>query len=163
MKFVIVGGVAGGASTAARLRRLDESAEIIMFEKGPHVSFSNCCLPYRLSEKIKTHDALVLMNPAQFANQYNIQARTSHEVLSINRAEKSVKIKNLENGEEYEERYDKLIIAPGANAVVPPIKGIENADIFTVKNVVDIAKLYGFIKEKAVKKVTVVGGGFIGI
>ncbi len=163
MKFVIVGGVAGGASTAARLRRLDESAEIIMLEKGPHVSFSNCCLPYRLSEKIKTHDALVLMNPAQFANQYNIQARTSHEVLSINRAEKSVKIKNLENGEEYEESYDKLIIAPGANAVVPPIKGIENADIFTVKNVVDIAKLYGFIKEKAVKKVTVVGGGFIGI
>ena len=84
MKFVIVGGVAGGASAAARLRRLDESAEIIMFEKGPHVSFSNCCLPYRLSEKIDAHDKLVLMNPAQFANQYNIQARTDRKSTRLN-------------------------------------------------------------------------------
>lgn len=163
MKFVIVGGVAGGASAAARLRRLDESAEIIMFEKGPHVSFSNCCLPYRLSEKIDAHDKLVLMNPAQFANQYNIQARTSSEVVKIDRDRKCVKVRNAETQEEYEESYDKLILSPGAKAFVPPIKGIETADIFTVRNVVDIAALYDFIKEKSVQKVTVVGGGFIGV
>ena len=163
MKFVIVGGVAGGASAAARLRRLDESAEIIMFEKGPHVSFSNCCLPYRLSEKIDAHDKLVLMDPAQFANQYNIQARTSSEVVKIDRDRKCVKVRNAETQEEYEESYDKLILSPGAKAFVPPIKGIETADIFTVRNVVDIAALYDFIKEKDVQKVTVVGGGFIGV
>lgn len=107
MKYVIVGGVAGGASSAARLRRLDEKAEIIMFEKGPHVSFSNCCLPYRLSEKIGKTESLVLMNPLQFAKQYNIQARTSSEVLSIDRDLKKVKVRNLENGQEYE----KLMIS----------------------------------------------------
>lgn len=107
MKYVIVGGVAGGASSAARLRRLDEKAEIIMFEKGPHVSFSNCCLPYRLCEKIGKTESLVLMNPLQFAKQYNIQARTSSEVLSIDRDLKKVKVRNLENGQEYE----KLMIS----------------------------------------------------
>lgn len=163
MKYVIVGGVAGGASSAARLRRLDEKAEIIMFEKGPHVSFSNCCLPYRLSEKIGKTESLVLMNPVQFAKQYNIQARTSSEVLSIDRDLKKVKVRNLENGQEYEETYDKLILSPGGNAIVPPIKGIENANTFIVKNVVDIAKLYHFLKENNVKKVSVLGGGFIGV
>ncbi len=163
MKYVVVGGVAGGASTAARLRRLDEQAEIIMFEKGPHVSFSNCCLPYRLSEQVDANDKLVLMSPGQFASQYNIEARVSSEVLSIDRAGKKVKVKNLSDGQEYEESYDKLILSPGANAIVPKIKGIENAEIFVVKNVVDISKLYAFLKEKAVKKVSVVGGGFIGV
>ena len=95
MYFLVVGGVAGGASTATRLRRLDESAEIIMFEKGPHVSFSNCCLPYRLSETVGETDALVMMSPAQFKNQYNIEARVEHEVLSIDRAAKTVRVKNL--------------------------------------------------------------------
>lgn len=163
MKYVIVGGVAGGASTAARLRRLDEQAEIVMFEKGPHVSFSNCCLPYRLSEQVDANDKLVLMSPEQFACQYNIEARVSNEVLSIDRAGKKVRVKNLLNEQEYEEAYDKLILAPGANAVIPNIKGIENANIFVVKNVVDIAKLYSFLKEKEVKKVSVIGGGFIGV
>lgn len=163
MKYVIVGGVAGGASTAARLRRLDEQAEIIMFEKGEHVSFSNCCLPYRLSEKIEKTELLVLMNPTKFLKQYNIQARVSSEVLSIDRAAKKVKVRNLENGEEYEESYDKLILSPGGNAIVPPIKGIEDANIFIVKNVMDIEKLYRFLKENNIKKVSVLGGGFIGI
>lgn len=163
MKYVVVGGVAGGASTAARLRRLDEQAEIVMFEKGPHVSFSNCCLPYRLSEQVSANDELVLMSPEQFASQYNIEARVSNEVLSIDRAGKKVRVKNLLNGQEYEESYDKLILSPGANAIIPNVKGIENANIFVVKNVVDIAKLYSFLKEKDVKKVSVVGGGFIGV
>lgn len=162
-KFVIVGGVAGGASTAARLRRLDENAQIVMFEKGPHVSFSNCCLPYRLSEMIGEHGKLVLMNPTQFKNQYNIDARVGQEVISINREKKVVVVRELETGREYEENYDKLILSPGANAIVPPIPGIENANIFVVRNVVDIARLYDFIQENKVKKVTVVGGGFIGV
>ncbi len=163
MKYVIVGGVAGGASAAARLRRLDEQAEIIMFERGPNVSFSNCCLPYRLSETISATENLVLMTPEQFACQYNIQARTSSEVISIDREGKKVTVRDLENGKEYEETYDKLVLSPGANAVVPRIKGIENANIFTVKNVVDIAKLYGFLKDNHAKNVSVVGGGFIGV
>lgn len=163
MKFVIVGGVAGGASTAARLRRLDEQAEIIMFEKGPHVSFSNCCLPYRLSEKIDNHNKLILMDPEQFAARYNIEARVSHMVLSIDREGKKVKVRNLLKGQEYEESYDKLILAPGANAVVPKIKGMEGGNVFTVKNVVDISRLYSYLKEKQVKRVSVLGGGFIGI
>ncbi len=162
-KYVIIGGVAGGASTAARLRRLDEDAQIIMFEKGPHVSFSNCCLPYRLSDKIKAHENLVLMSPLKFKNQYNIDARTDSEVVSIDRTNKTVTVNDLKENKTYTESYDKLIIAPGANAIVPPIKGIENANIFIVKNVVDVAKLYDFIHNNNVKKVIVVGGGFIGV
>ncbi len=163
MRVLIVGGVAGGASTAARLRRLDESAEVIIFEKGPYVSYSNCCLPYRLSEAVDETDKLVLMNPAQFASQYNIQARVGHEVLSIDRAGKTVRVKDLAQNREYEEQYDKLVLAPGADAVMPPVKGIENAKVFTIKTVVDIANFYGFIKGEDVKQVAVVGGGFIGV
>ncbi len=163
MKYVIVGGVAGGASTAARLRRLDEKADVIMFEKGPHVSFSNCCLPYRLSNQVKEHDDLVLMSPAQFHKQYNITARVNSEVVGIDRATKSVKVKQTD-GKEYSESYDKLILAPGADAIAPKLEGYENADVFTVKNVVDVSKLYDFINGKGnIKKITVVGGGFIGI
>ncbi len=162
-RYLIVGGVAGGASTAARLRRLDESAEIVMFEKGPHVSFSNCCLPYRLSEKIKAHDDLVLMNPTQFAKQYHITAKVNTEVMSIDRANMRVLVKDLISQEEFYESYDKLILAPGANAIVPKLEGAENANVFIVKNVVDVAKLYDFIKENNLKKITVVGGGFIGV
>ncbi len=163
MKYVIVGGVAGGASTAARLRRLDEKAEIIMFEKGPHVSFSNCSLPYRLSDTVKSHDSLVLMNPNAFHKQYNITARVDSEVIAIDRAKKYVTVRQTD-GKEYSETYDKLILSPGANAIVPKLEGYENADLFTVKNVVDISKLYDFINRNAdVKKVTVIGGGFIGI
>lgn len=162
MKVLIVGGVAGGASTAARIRRLDEHAEIIMFEKGPHVSFSNCCLPYKLSNTIENYDDLVLMDPVVFKKQYNINARVNNEVVKINRLEKTVEVLDLTTNKTYTESYDKLVLAPGANALVPPIKGIETANTFIVKNVVDITKLNEFIKKDAVKKVTVIGGGFIG-
>ncbi|NSJ92859.1 FAD-dependent oxidoreductase, partial [Coprococcus sp. MSK.21.13] len=140
-KYLIVGGVAGGASTAARLRRLSEEDEIIMFERGPHVSFSNCCLPYHLAGLIKTANQLVLMSPEQFKKQYNIEARVNNEVIDINRDKKEITVKNTLTGEEYTENYDKLILSPGAKPVVPPIKGIENVNLFTVRNVIDIDKL----------------------
>lgn len=163
MKHLIVGGVAGGAGTAARLRRLDESAEIIMFDKGPYVSYSNCCLPYRLSGTVDKTEKLVLMNPERFARQYNIQARVMNEVLSIDREGKKVRVKDLEKDAEYEESYDKLVLATGANAIVPKIPGIEGANLFTVKTVTDIDRLHTFIHDGGVKKVTVIGGGFIGV
>ncbi|ELC8442268.1 FAD-dependent oxidoreductase [Clostridium perfringens] len=162
-KVVIVGGVAGGASTAARLRRLDENNKIVMFERGPHVSFSNCCLPYHLSGKVENHEDLVLMNPKNFYNQYRIDARIYTEVVSINREAKEVKVRNIISKEEYTESYDKLVLSPGAKAIVPPIKGIENVNIFTVRNVVDIAKLNSFIKDNSSKNISVIGGGFIGV
>ncbi len=163
MKYLIVGGVAGGAGTAARLRRLDESAEIIMFDKGPYVSYSNCCLPYRLSGAVDGTEKLVLMNPRQFASQYNIEARVNNQVLSIDLEGKKLKVRDLEKNEDYEESYDKLILAPGATAIVPKIPGIEGANLFTVKTVVDIGRLHTFIKDGGAKKATVVGGGFIGV
>ncbi|WP_270942197.1 FAD-dependent oxidoreductase [Romboutsia lituseburensis] len=162
-KILIVGGVAGGASAAARIRRLDESANIIVFEKGPHVSFSNCCLPYHLSGQIENHEELVLMTPDKFFNQYNINTRIYNEVLSIDRENKKVIAKNVVTGKTYEEGYDKLILSPGANAIVPPIEGIEDAKTFVVKNVVDIAKLNQFIISKDAKNVSVIGAGFIGM
>jgi NADPH-dependent 2,4-dienoyl-CoA reductase/sulfur reductase-like enzyme/rhodanese-related sulfurtransferase len=162
-KILIVGGVAGGASAAARIRRLDEKANIIVFERGSHVSFSNCCLPYHLSDQIENHEDLVLMTPDKFFNQYNINVRIFNEVLSIDRFNKKVKVKNVVTGNTYEETYDKLILSPGANAIVPPIEGIQNAKIFVVKNVVDIAKLKQFITLNEAKNVSVVGAGFIGM
>jgi len=140
-KYLVVGGVAGGASTAARLRRLSEDDEIIMFEKGPHVSFSNCCLPYYLSGTVENADDLVLMTPEKFINQYNIDARVNNEVIPIDRKRKQVEVKNLLTNEIYIENYDKLILSPGAQPIKPPIKGIEKANVFTVRNVVDIDKL----------------------
>lgn len=162
-KVLIVGGVAGGASTAARLRRLDESDEIVMFERGPYVSFSNCCLPYHLSGKVKNSEDLILMTPEVFFKQYRIEARVNSEVTAIDRAAKTVTVKNSVTGEEYTESYDKLVLSPGASAIVPRIKGIENVNVFTVRNVVDIVALNTFIKEHKAKNVAVIGGGFVGV
>lgn len=162
-KILIVGGVAGGASAAARLRRLSEDDNIIMFEKGPHVSFSNCSLPYHLSGIVDVADKLVLMNPKKFMSQYRIDARVNNEVLSIDREGKKIKVKNTVTKEEYEETYDKLILSPGARPIVPKINGIETANVFTIRNVVDIDKLNSFIKDNQSKKVAVIGGGYIGV
>lgn len=162
-KILIVGGVAGGASAAARARRLDESAEIVIFEKGPHVSFSNCSLPFHLSGVVEKSEQLVLMTPADFQAKYNIEARTRHEVLKINRIRKTLTVKNLENGEEYEETYDALILAPGARPVLPKIEGIDLSHVFTVRNVNDIDSLRQFIQRNGIREVGVIGGGFIGI
>lgn len=163
MKFVIVGGVTGGAGTAARLRRLDEKAEILMFEKGSHVSYSNCSIPYRLSGKVDRTEKLILNTPQSMKGIYNIETRVSSEVVSIDCNEKKVRVRDLEKNREYEESYDKLILAPGAKAVIPQIKGIEGANLFTIKNVEDIAGFESFLKTKNTEKISVIGGGFIGI
>ncbi|WP_415408048.1 FAD-dependent oxidoreductase [Sulfurovum sp. CS9] len=162
-KYLIVGGVAGGASVAARLRRLGEDDEIIMFEQGPHVSFSNCSLPYRLSGEVKQTEDLVLMNPELFRGQFNIDARVNSEVIAIDREKKEVEVKNLLDGRIYKESYDKLILSPGAKPIVPKLPGIEKANTFTLRNVVDIDKLHTFIERTKPSRVTVIGGGFIGI
>jgi len=161
-KVVIIGGVAGGASVAARTRRLDEAAEIIMFEKGPDVSFSNCCLPNHLSGMIENSEDLVLMTPEVFKKQYNITARVNQEVVGINSGQKTVRVKELLTGKEYEESYDALFMSPGAKPIVPPISGFDKAHVFSVRNVVDIDKINRFV-QNGVKDVVVVGGGFIGV
>ncbi len=162
-KILIVGGVAGGASAATRLRRLSEEDNIIMFEKGPHVSFSNCALPYHLSGLIDEADKLVLMSPEKFKAQYNIEARVNSEVVSIDRKNKEIEVKNYLTGEIYKESYDKLILSPGAKPIVPNIKGLDKVNVFTIRNVVDIDKLNRFVKELNAKDIAVIGGGFIGV
>ncbi len=163
-RILIVGGVAGGASVAARVRRIDEHAEVVMFERGPNVSFSNCGLPYHLSGIIPESDDLVLMDPTVFKNQYNIDARVNTEVIAINKEAKTVTVKNLLTNEESEESYDKLVLAPGANAILPgSIEGIRGENVFIVKNVVDIKALTAFVEKNNAEHITVVGGGFIGV
>lgn len=160
-KILIVGGVAGGASAAARLRRLNEEDKIIMFEKGPHVSFSNCSLPYYIGGLVPNEETLLLMSPEKFLKQFNIDARVNSEVVAIDRDKKEITV--ISEDKEYKESYDKLILSMGAKPIVPPIKGIEKVNIFTVRNVVDIGKIHNFLNEKNNAKVTVIGGGFIGI
>lgn len=162
-KILIIGGVAGGASTAARARRIDEHAEIIIFEKGPHVSFSNCSLPYHLSDVVEKIDDLVLMEPGHFEDEYNIEARVNNEVLEIDRENKELVVKNLLTGEEYREGYDKLVLSPGASPIMLPCEGLDTVNLFTVRNVPDIGMLKNHIKEKSVKTISVIGGGFIGV
>ena len=162
-KILIVGGVAGGASAAARLRRNSEEDRIIMFERGPHVSFSNCSLPYHLSGIIEDAEDLVLMNPDLFISQYNIEAKTNNEVISIDRENKTVSIKNVLTDEVYTESYDKLILSPGANPIVENIQGLESTSLFTVRNVVDIDNIKKFISKDDIKNIVVIGGGFIGV
>ncbi|WP_193063834.1 FAD-dependent oxidoreductase [Oceanobacillus oncorhynchi] len=162
-KILIVGGVAGGASVAARVRRLDEHAEIIMLEKGPHVSFSNCSLPYHLSGIVKDSQDLVLMNPDIFKNRYNIEARVNQEVMKINRDKKTITIKDLIADRTYEEPYDSLVLSPGAKPIRPNLDGIDHPNVFTVSNVVDIENMNDFIKQEDIKNIAVIGGGFIGV
>ncbi|MBK2092339.1 FAD-dependent oxidoreductase [Francisella philomiragia] len=164
-KYLIVGGVAAGASAAARLRRLDDKAEIVMFEKGPHVSFSNCGLPYHLGGYIEPAEKLILMTPEKFDTRYNIEARTNSEVVSVDKSNKTVTVINHITGEEYTESYDKLVLAVGAKPIVPPFKGLETINHFILRNVVDVKKIHKavFDSEKPVKDVTVIGAGFIGI
>lgn len=162
-KILIIGGVAGGASTAARLRRHSEEDRIIMFEKGPHVSFSNCGLPYHLSGMISEVEKLVLMSPQKFLAQYNIEARVNNEVIEIDRENKEVVVKDTVTKKTYRESYDKLVLSMGAKPIVPKFEGLDSVNVFTIRNVVDINRLNLFVKERKDKKITVIGGGFIGI
>lgn len=163
-KVLIIGGVAGGASVAARIRRLDEHAQIIMFERGPHVSFSNCSLPFLLSGVVKKAEDLVLMSPDKFLHSYKIEARVLNEVISIHPEKKSIIIRQVETNQTYEETYDALYLSPGAKPIMPKvIKGIDLDHVFPVRNVVDIKKIDAFINDHNVKKACVVGGGYIGL
>lgn len=162
-KFIVVGGVAGGASTAARIRRLDEKAEIIMFEKGPNVSFSNCSLPFHLSGIVDNSDKLILMTPQAFQTKYNIEARVQQEVIRINRMQKTVTITDLKTGADYEESYDTLVLSPGASPIVPNLEGIHSEHVFTIRNVVDIDRLNRYLQTDNVQDIAVIGGGFIGV
>ena len=160
-RVLIVGGVTGGASAAARLRRLDESAEIIIFERGPHVSYSNCALPYYLSRTVPDSGNLLMVTPERFKKQYNIEVRTKNEVLSINRMAKTICVKH--DGTENEEAYDVLILSPGAEPIRPQsIEGVDRENVFTVRSVADVELLDTWFSAHDVKDVAVVGGGFIG-
>ncbi len=163
-RYVVVGGVAGGASAAARIRRIDENADIQIYDKGPDVSFSNCCLPNYLSNEVEEIDNLIIYNPQAFRETFNLNALVNHEVLKIMADEHKVLVKNLLTNEEFEDHYDYLILSPGAEAIKPKsIKNIDNKNVFVIKNVQDIRKIDGFIKENKVENVVVVGGGFIGV
>ena len=161
-KVLIVGGVAGGASTAARLRRLDENLEIIMFERGEYVSFANCGLPYHIGGVIQNRESLLIQTPESLKARFNLDIRVNSEVVGVNGKDKKVKVKT-KNGEEYEENFDFLVLAPGAKSILPVVKGIENKKIFTLRNINDMDKIKAEIKNYNVKKATVVGGGYVGI
>ena len=162
-KYLIVGGVAGGATTAARLRRLDESAEIIMFERGEHISYANCGLPYYVGDVITERENLLLQTPESFNKRLNVDVRVKNEVVKINKEAKEVEVKDLSNNTTYTESYDKLIVSPGAEPIKPPIPGINDEAIFTVRNVKDTDKIKSYVDEKKPQKAVVVGAGFIGL
>ncbi len=162
-RIVIVGGVAGGASAAARLRRLDENAAIIMFERGKYISFANCGLPYYIGQVIKKRDDLLVQTPERFKARFNIDIRVSSEVIEIDRKRKEVKVKDLSAGTIYIEKYDKLILSPGAEPSKPPIPGINSPRIFTLRNIPDADAIDDFITKQQPKRAVVVGGGYIGI
>ncbi|HFI0737279.1 TPA: FAD-dependent oxidoreductase [Streptococcus suis] len=162
MKVIIVGGVAGGMSAATRLRRLMEDAEIIVFEKGPFVSFANCGLPYYISGEIAEHDSLLLQTPESLRNRFNLDVRPYHEVVNINPDLQTVTVQTP-NGE-IMESYDKLILSPGAKPVIPPLKGIAEAEnLFTLRNVPDLDKIMAKLEQINSGKAVVIGAGFIGL
>ena len=161
MKILIVGGVAGGATAATRLRRLSEENEVIIFEKGQYVSFANCGLPYHIGGTIHKRDALLLQTPESLNERYNLDVRVFSEVLSINKEEKTISVKNLQTEEIYAENYDKLLLSPGAEPIKPPFEGIDSDKIYTLRNIPDMDKIVA--KTKNAQNFVVVGGGFIGL
>ena len=161
MKILIVGGVAGGATAATRLRRLSEENEVIIFEKGQYVSFANCGLPYHIGGTIHKRDALLLQTPESLNERYNLDVRVFSEVLSINKEEKTISVKNLQTEEIYAENYDKLLLSPGAEPIKPPFEGINSDKIYTLRNIPDMDKIVE--KTKNAQNFVVVGGGFIGL
>lgn len=162
MKVVIVGGVAGGASAAARLRRLDESAEIIMFERGEYISFANCGLPYYIGGEITKKSALTLQTPQSFNARFNVDVQVNSEVTSIDPKAKTVTVRSKDRGE-YTESYDKLILSPGAAPIRPPMEGADNACVFTLRNIPDTIKIREYVEEEFPASAVVVGGGYIGV
>ena len=162
MKHVIIGGVAGGATAAARIRRVDEFAEIILLEKSKYISYANCGLPYYIGGVIEDRDDLFLQTPASFGKRFNIDVRVENTVTAINTAEKTVTVRRPD-GSEYSETYDRLLLSPGATPVRPPLAGIDSEGIFTLRDVADTDHIKNYLHTHAVKKAVVVGGGFIGL
>ncbi len=162
MKYVIIGGVAGGATAAARLRRIDEQAEIILLEKGKYISYANCGLPYYIGGVIADREKLLVQTPASFGKRFRIDVRVENEVIAIDPEKKTLTIRKAD-GKEYEETYDKLLLSPGANPVKPPLEGIDSEGIFTLRNVEDTDRIKAYITDKQVKRAVVVGAGFIGL
>ena len=163
MKTVIIGGVAGGASAAARLRRLDEEAEIVVIERTGYVSYANCGLPYFIGGSIQDRAKLTLQTPESFRNRFGVDVRVNHEAIAIDRAAKEVTVRNLADGSEYREAYDKLILSPGAKAVVPSIPGTDAKRLFTLRTVEDTFAIHDFVAADSPATAAVIGGGFIGI
>ena len=161
-KYLIVGGVAGGATAAARIRRLTEDAEIILFEKGAYISYANCGLPYYIGGVIEERDRLFVQTPEAFGKRFNIDVRTRSEVIAIHPQKKQVTVRSAE-GKEYTENYDKLLLSPGASPVVPPLPGIQSEGIFTLRNVDDTDRIKAYMTAHQVRRTVIVGGGFIGL
>ncbi|MDD3143845.1 MAG: FAD-dependent oxidoreductase [Candidatus Cloacimonetes bacterium] len=162
-RYLIVGGVAGGATTAARLRRMDEHAEIIMFERGNYISYANCGLPYYIGGVITDRERLFVQTPDSFKARLNVDIRTNTEITAIDRAAKTVTAKDLKSGREYSEKYDKLVLSPGAEPVRPPLPGIDDPAIFTLRSVPDTDRISEYLDEHRVRHAMVVGAGFIGV
>ena len=162
MKVIIVGGVAGGATTATRLRRLDENSEIILFERGEHISFANCGLPYYVGNVIKNEEDLLVQTPEKFKERFNIDVRISQEVIKIDKENRKVEVKKNDTGETYFETYDKLVLSPGAEPI-NPFKEVKSDRIFTIRNVNDAEKVKTFIQNNNPKSAVIVGGGYIGV
>jgi NADPH-dependent 2,4-dienoyl-CoA reductase/sulfur reductase-like enzyme/rhodanese-related sulfurtransferase len=163
MKYIIVGAVAGGASTAARLRRLDEHAEIVLFEKGEYISYANCGLPYYIGNVITDRNKLFVQTAASFNQRFKIDVRVQTEVLEVNAATKTINARNQKTGELYSETYDKLVLSPGAEPMRPPLPGIMSEGIFTLRNVNDTDYIKSYVSNRAIKKAVVIGAGFIGL
>lgn len=162
-KVVIIGGVAGGASTAARLRRNDENAQILILEKGPYISFANCGLPYHVGGAIPRRENLLLVSPERMRERFNIEVRTGNEVTAIDRNAKKVLVREVDGGRSYEEPYDILVLAPGAQPVSPAIPGIDGEGIFTIWSIPQMDDIMGWIEQKQPRHAVVVGGGYVGI
>ena len=163
LKVVIIGGVAGGASAAARLRRLDESAEIVLFEKGEHISFANCGLPYYIGEVIKEKEKLLVQTPEKMKERFNIDVRVLSEVTKINPENKTIEVKDAHVNRVYTETYDKLILSPGAEPIRPKLPGIDSSKIFTLRNIPDTYRIKDYVDHSKPKRAIIVGAGFIGL
>ena len=162
-KLLIVGGVAGGATAAARARRVDERAEIILFERGEYISFANCGLPYYIGEVIKKRDDLLVTTPQAFGKRYNIDIRIFTEVTAIDRRKKEVTVRNFNTGETYRESYDKLILSPGAEPIKPPLEGIDLGTVFNLRTIPDSDRIKAYVDQQKPESAVVVGGGYIGL
>lgn len=162
-KVIIIGGVAGGASTAARLRRVDEQAEIIMLERGEHISFANCGLPYHIGQVITERSKLLVQTAHAMKKRFNIDVRVLQEAISIDREKKTLLIKDLKTDHTYEESYDFLVLSPGANPIKPPIPGIDQEKIFTLRNIPDTDAIKNYLDQQKPRSAVIVGGGFIGL